>query len=47
MLFRSWTYFNPNSENTVNMWSLNLQTEDEFYKNQEECEEDDYFDDEF
>lgn len=33
---KCWTYFNGNSENVVNLWSLNRQTEDEFYAEQEE-----------
>lgn len=32
---KCWSYFNPNSENTVNMWSLNRKTEDEYYEEQD------------
>jgi len=31
---KCWTYFNGNSENIVNVWSLNRQTEDEYYESQ-------------
>lgn len=37
---KCWTYFNPNSENVVNMWSLNKQTEDEYYESQGNDDED-------
>jgi len=37
---KCWTYFNPNSENVVNMWSLNKQTEDEYYENQDNNDND-------
>ena len=38
---KCWTYFNPNSENVVNIWSLNKQTEDEYYESQGNDDEED------